>query len=247
MDKTMFICTHKDFVPMVNSGNYVILSSKPLKEEYSGLPQIIIGSTKLPLDDRYFSEFYHIKYVYEQNFGVDRIGICHYRRYFNFHGDIPDFAEDEIIVPTPMKFDVSVRQQYGYFHNAKDLNLLESIVNTLYPLYSKDLRKFLRDKTFYPYNMFVMSKDWFDKYCEFVFTCLIEWLTIVDTLDIEGMIEDEKKDYLKDFYPNNTIDYQKRVLSFLGERLTSLFIMHNFPKEKRIEYPVIITENKYMI
>ena len=54
----------------------------------------------------------------------------------------------------------------------------------------------------------------------------------------------ENKDkYIKDFYPNNTIEYQYRIYGYLLERLVNVFILKNFknPKFSR----VLITEQKY--
>ena len=52
--------------------------------------------------------------------------------------------------------------------------------------------------------MFVMKKKIFEEYCEFIFPMLFE---LEKTVDLTG-------------YDN----YQKRQLSFLAERLTSLFL-----------------------
>jgi len=80
------------------------------------------------------------------------------------------------------------------------------------------------------------------KYCEFIFGVLNEYLSITG-YDIFKRIVDNKDKYLKDFYPNNTIEYQYRIGGYLAERLTNVFIMTHFKKIKA--YPVIVTEDKY--
>ena len=87
-----------------------------------------------------------------------------------------------------------------------------------------------------------MKKDDFKRYVEFIFGVLDEYVKIVGT-DIRKRIEDNKEKYLKDFYPNNTVDYQYRIGGYLAERLTNVFLMNNFTKMKT--YPIIITEDKY--
>jgi hypothetical protein len=48
---------------------------------------------------------------------------------------------------------------------------------------------------------------------------------------------------LKDYEPNNTVEYQYRIGGYLAERLTNLFLLTHFKKIKT--YPVVITENRY--
>ena len=69
-----------------------------------------------------------------------------------------------------------------------------------------------------------------------------EYLNVVGT-DINKRIEDNKDKYLKDYYPNNTVEYQYRIGGYLAERLTNIFLMKKFKKMKI--YNVIITEDKY--
>ncbi len=57
----------------------------------------------------------------------------------------------------------------------------------------------------FPCNMFVMRKEIFFEYCQFMFPILAD---IIPIINVSG----------RD-------NYQKRAVSFLSERLTSLFIM----------------------
>jgi hypothetical protein len=56
-------------------------------------------------------------------------------------------------------------------------------------------------------------------------------------------IYDNYEKYIKNFYPNNTVEYQYRIGGYTAERLSNLFMMHKFKKIKT--YPVIVTEDKY--
>lgn len=71
---------------------------------------------------------------------------------------------------------------------------------------------------------------------------MYEYLDIVGT-DIKKRIEDNKEKYLKDFSPNNTVEYQYRIGGYLAERLTNVFILKKFERVK--SYKMIITEQKY--
>jgi hypothetical protein len=103
-------------------------------------------------------------------------------------------------------------------------------------------KNFINGNILIPYNMFIMKREDFKEYIDFIFSILDEYLKIVGT-DINKRIESNKDKYLKKFYPNNTVEYQYRIGGYIAERLTNLFMMHKFKKIKT--YPVIVTEDKY--
>ena len=90
--------------------------------------------------------------------------------------------------------------------------------------------------------MFIMKREDFIEYINFIYDVFGKYLKIVGT-DINKRIEENKDKYLKNFSPNNTVEYQYRIGGYLGERLTNLFYITHF--KKLGTYPVIITENKY--
>ena len=87
-----------------------------------------------------------------------------------------------------------------------------------------------------------MKKADFIEYINFIKKIMYEYLDIVGT-DIKKRIEDNKEKYLKDFSPNNTVEYQYRIGGYLAERLTNVFVEKHFKKIKT--YGVKITEFKY--
>lgn len=228
----IFICTHKDFTPTVKSGVYKVIDTRTIK-------------ANLPLDDKFYSELYHFKYVYDNVELKKYVGFCHYRRYFDFLDNIPNMDEIinecECIVCYPM--DVGdIKGHYAACHNIEDLEIVENIIKEKYTEYYDMCELFLKGHWLVPYNMFIMKSEDFKEYCEFIFGVLNEYLNVVGT-DISKRIEDNKEKYLKAFYPNNTVEYQYRIGGYLAERLTNIFIMKKFKKMKI--YNVIITEDKY--
>ena len=160
--------------------------------------------------------------------------------------DIPNmdmiFSRCDAIVANPLVLDMSVREQYAKYHNIEDLEIVEGIIKEKYQDYYGSCETILNGNTFIPYNMFIMKTEMFPEYIEFVFGVLDEYLNVVGT-DIVKRIEDNKDKYLKDFEPNNTIEYQYRIGGYLAERLTNIFIMRRLNKIMLCD--VIITENKY--
>ena len=76
----------------------------------------------------------------------------------------------------------------------------------------------------------------------FIHDILNEYIKIKG-MDFEKVVEENKEDYLKEFAPNNSVGYQKRIGGFLAERLTNVFVLGNF--NNATVYDLVITEDKY--
>ena len=61
--------------------------------------------------------------------------------------------------------------------------------------------------------------------------------------DIDRRIEENKDKYLKNFYPNSEEWYQRRLVAYLMERLTSVFIVNEF--DRLCMSKIKVTETKY--
>lgn len=159
-------------------------------------------------------------YAYWKNLmkDADYIGFNHYRRLFRIE-DLNDIAEYDVIdtKPIPMVFNMSyftgspipnfvptdIKNGYAICHKIEDWNKMEEILKkTPYYVFFEDWKN--QNSLSSPCNMFVMKKQMFEEYCNFVFPILF---------DLEQKINLEGRD-----------GYQRRALAFISERLTSLFI-----------------------
>jgi hypothetical protein len=206
----------------------------------------IIDESKYPPGNKFYSEIMTFYYVADNLKLRDYVGFCHYRRYFSFMDDIPNmnevFKENDVIIGKPVAYGASIRQFYDYCHNIDDLNIVENIVKEKYPDYHDVFERYMSQKMFIQCNMFIMKREDFLEYVEFIRTILNEYLRIVG-MDIYKRIEDNKNKYLKSFSPNNTVEYQYRIGGYLAERLTGVFILKKFNKARC--YEIKVTEKKY--
>lgn len=241
----IFIGTQKTFKPAVTNNAYkIIVGNHDIKNE-SNL-ELINCRHDSELDDRFYSELYMLDYV-SKNIELKKyVGFCHNRRYFSFLDDIPNldeiFSNYDCIVAKPIVRNISIKKEYARYHNIEDLFIVGGIIADKYPQHANAWHNFINGNVFVPYNMFIMKQEDFKEYIKFIFDILDEYLKIVGT-DINKRIYDNYEKYIKDFYPNNTVDYQYRIGGYLAERLTNVFLMSKFKKMKT--YPVILTENKY--
>ena len=126
-----------------------------------------------------------------KNLQADYIGLCHYRRYFTnsnprncekkkqaiLSRSVWEslFVEHPIIVPDKRKYYVeTIRSHYNHSHYAKDLDMTEVIVKEKYPQYVACFDDVMKKTWAHMFNMFVMRRDYFSDYCQWLFGILQE-------------------------------------------------------------------------
>lgn len=181
---------------------------------------------------------------------IDYIGLCHYRRFFDFHKQayqylphthininksnlidysispqiIEELKQGRIIVPKHQTGRESLYTQYCLKHISDDLRTLQQTIELQKETkYIQAFKKVMKNNKFSPYNMFIMSWKEFDRYCTWLFTLLKE---VEEKIDVS--------------HYNNV---QKRIYGYMSERLMNVYIEANNLKTK--EYPIILfTDNK---
>ena len=181
---------------------------------------------------------------------ADIVGLCHYRRYFDFHGQCIRFLPDtsfpvsaieeldfsidtktidevlrgKVVVPKALPWNATLRQQYCDGHVSDDFRKLEEIVRTTQPAnYVEAFKRELEEGyRLRPYNMMVMRRQDFDAYCAWLFDILSRVESVVD---ISGY----------------TV-YQRRIFGFMAERLLGVWLRAE--KKQLIERPVIFLDDR---
>ena len=161
--------------------------------------------------------------------------------------DMDDLFQDcDVIVPTPRNLLGGVRGHYDAYHNVEDLDLVGEIIKEKYPSYVNAYINTMDGHLLLPWNMFVMRKEDFNEYAEFVFGVLKEFdarMGFNTDDDVRKHVEEHTEKYLKKFSPNDDVTYQMRIGGFLGERLFSCFVRKHFKKPH--PFNVEVTQEKY--
>ena len=168
---------------------------------------------------------------------IDYIGLCHYRRFFDFsfrpfiQKEAKNITESQlranldclkidkniedydVVLPTSSSFKINIFERHSINLNFMDLCVMEEIVLKLYPDYRESLESVFYHKQDVPQrNMFIMKREVFEQYCEFLFKILFE---------VEKHIK------------LSPYAYYRRVYGFMGEMLLPLFCYHNKLKIRR--------------
>ena len=149
---------------------------------------------------------------------------------------------------------------YGYSHNKEDLECLGKILVKTHPEYTEDWNNtIVNGHDLYYSNGFVLPSEKYDEYCSFLFEMLGEWLKENRITTYEDLIVHvarnigagkyiryprEGKDPMELTWPS--INWQIHIGGFLSERLLTLWINHNIPKERRYEVEYQKMEDMYI-
>lgn len=247
----IFINAYKDFDVCPTNPIYKIISAHDIAPKNGLLVYKEVDDEYLPLQD-VICEFTMMNWVYKNLPLKDYVGFCQYRRYLDFWDKVPDmdeiFKEYDIIVGNPTIHRKSIANAYSVCHNLDDLDDLDFSVSSVFGEHSQTSQAWRLYKSahiIYTNNIFIMKKADFVKYMEWMnpivkdFIAKRHWENYQDVFDY---VMKRQPAYLKQFPPNNTIEYQSRILAYLIERLTSFYICAFFEKPKT--YPIIKTALK---
>lgn len=245
----LYIITHKDFknTIMVNPVYKILCDERTqVKREYSidiiptNTPNNILYQKRIGYCEG--AKMYYIWQLYKSgNLTSKYVGFMHYRRIFNFLNNIPDLDSifrkfDAILIERSSSFSVSL---YDHFKNAHFVHFLDEsieIIQEKFNEYTPYIQKALRRKWGYFCNIFIMKKDDFIKWGDFVFGILLELdkrYNLTTDEDIKNLIREE----IKKSRRKMELDFQSRLEGFILERLSMIFYEKNFPK--RYEIPIV--------
>lgn len=234
MNTRILICCHKRDLMTSISPYFPIHVGKELSKENLGITGDNTGDNISYKNDTY-CELTGIYWAWKNLKNVDIIGLCHYRRYFDFHNQcnvvfpytifhpsqytdvnltIPDKILNKvyhgtIVVAKSINTKFSLYHDYCISHISEDFRILENIfINELESKY-KDAFNIVMHKNnkLNPCNMFIMNWTEFDSYCNWLFS-------VLDKVEQKANI-------------SNYNSYQKRIYGFMAERLLNVYIKAN--------------------
>jgi hypothetical protein len=144
-----------------------------------------------------------------KNTNYQYLGLCHYRRYFQLeYNQIESILQKkDIILPRKRIFRISIEEQYKREHYNKNWDIMLEVLKKSYPKYYETSKRVFSDNKLYAYNMLITKQSIFNNYCEWLFGVLQKVQTKIS---------------LSDLYKP-----EARYIGFIGERLLTLYVIHN--------------------
>lgn len=175
-----------------------------------------------------------------KNLEADYIGLAHYRRHFTvrkgkYKKSLPITGEElmallehyDVILPKKRNYFIETNySQYVHAHHKEDLDITREIIEEKYPDYIPAYDKSMKKTSGHRFNMFIMSRNYFDQYCEWLFDILFE---LERRLDISS-------------YSAN----DARVFGFVSERLLDVWIDTRRISYQEISYVFMEKQNWFI-
>lgn len=137
-----------------------------------------------------------------KNLKAEYIGLVHYRRQFKGKNKKIDSLFDcvltdkeidnlleksDIILPKKRKYYIeNLYDHYKHTMYIEPLDITRDIIKEKYPEYLENFNKLHRRRAAHMFNMFIMKKKYFDKYCEWLFDILKELEKRVENLEYDS-------------------------------------------------------------
>lgn len=233
MDIKILVIGHKEFdLPKKDGYRRMIVGSN--KDSFCRKSDLR-DDTEQNISEKnlYYSELTAIYWAWK-NLTIDAIGVVHYRRFFMSERNQKKLISTEeiqdiltrvpVILPKKRHYFIETTwTQYKHAHHIEDLEKVRKEIEKHYP---DDLPAFdsvMKKKSGHRFNMFIMKKEEFSAYCEWLFKILGE---------VEEVI------------PYKTYDaYNQRVFGFLSERLLDVWLIARTVAYKEIPYKFTEKQN----
>ncbi len=255
-DLDIFIYSHIPFKPVTNDHTYKILTNSKCKSSDFNTDLEIFRDyygDNISNNNLMYNEYCGLYWIYK-NYPIKKyIGLNHYRRIYTTdngevleHDKLPSvdkiFENHDIILNKPLQLRMfngmdrggELFNNYDWYkcwHNIDDLNLLGDIINDLYPNLMDGYQSMLNKTYLYPSSMFIMKRDDFIKYCDFIFNVLNEFRIrrcFYNTNDCIKYVQEHSDLYIKkekghDYYD---VEKQSRIIGYIAERALATYLMH---------------------
>ena len=240
----ILVCCHKKDVFACEPPYYPIHVGKSRSNLDLGIPGDNTGENISEKNPSY-CELTGLYWAWKNLADAEIIGLCHYRRYFDFHNQgrkgfpstsfksssfgsvnltVPDsilkkVKDGEVVVAKKKNYRYTLFVDYCVCHISDDIRILHNIIRETQPesIQKAFFKIVYQGNRLSHYNMFIMSRNNFDKYCAWLFPLL------------------EEVERRTDITNYNSV--QKRIYGYMGERLLNVWLEAN--KIQSIEKPII--------
>lgn len=237
----ILVCCHKDDLKISSEVFMPIHVGKAISNLQLGILGDDTGDN-ISSKNASYCELTGMYWAWKNFKDVDYVGLCHYRRYFDFNGysksgyptvplPVSDFPNVNLAINseaisklkrgyiiTAKETSLTMPLYYSYcgYHNYQELKYALDYLIAKDPTKYSDIikEKMIQGNMIKFYNMFVMNWKEFDRYCNWLFPILSYMEQVIDTSCYDA--------------------YHKRVFGFIGEYLFNLYVWSEKLKVKQI-------------
>ncbi|MEY8482203.1 DUF4422 domain-containing protein [Lachnospiraceae bacterium 48-21] len=168
-----------------------------------------------------YSEGTALYWMWKNTSGQDYVGLFHYRRHIALGADsLKKLTKYDALLTVPSFISKNLKEFFcSNFILENDWNTMMRYIKEYDEAYYGTALKYEKEHCYFPCNIFIIRREYFDELCAFIFGVL------------------EKVD---SYYENLKMIRMDRYLGYLVENLLSIYMMHNAERLK-----VAYTDMKY--
>ncbi|KKW88833.1 DUF4422 domain-containing protein [Lacticaseibacillus rhamnosus] len=193
----ILVATHKD-VALPSGGIYspVFVGSSLHSEILNKFQPDNEGENISNLNPR-FNELTAVYWAWK-NDSSEIVGLTHYRRLFRspgiFNRQLLDgkqvtkaLEKTDVILPKKRHYYIeTIESHYYHSHSPQGLDILKDVIGLQPAKYRESLNQVLKARSAHMFNMFVMPRELFEQYCQWVFPILFEVDHRIDYSTLSG-------------------------------------------------------------
>ncbi len=225
MDIKIVVAVHKEHWVPEGDMYLPLFVGKAVSDEHLDFPGDDTGDNISSQNNKY-SELTGLYWAWK-NLDADAIGLVHYRRYLAQPGlcaSVPgqdrtdriltrETAEEilgrvDAVLPRKRRYVIeTIRSHYDHTHDGEHLRLVTEIIEQMCPEYLDTYQSMMQRRSAHMFNVFLMKRDPFHAYCEWLFPILEELDRRVDDTDMS--------------------EFDRRYIGRIGEILLDVWITYH--------------------
>ncbi|HOZ54440.1 MAG TPA: DUF4422 domain-containing protein [Clostridia bacterium] len=248
-DIKIVVATHKKY-HMPNDDMYLPIHVGKYGKKSIGYQGDDTGNN-ISQKNSFFCELTGIYWAWK-NLNNQYIGLVHYRRHFCFRKKLKDkfknvlkraeanmlLEKNDVILTKKRNYYIeTVYDHYKHTLYVEPLDETRNIIQEKFPSYIKEFDLLKKRRSAHMFNMFIMKKEIFDSYCEWMFDILFELENRVDTIKYDqfhSRFYGRISELLLDVYINtNNISYKECNFIYM-EKINRITKIKAFLKAKFI-------------
>lgn len=233
MNIKILVATHRKYhMPMDDMYLPVRVGNVLAKDDFGYMGDDI--GDNISVKNPYFCELTAIYWAWK-NLDADYIGLVHYRRHFSCRKEKWKFASilsgeeaeelclrHPLILPKKRHYYIeTLASHYKHTHNIEHLEFTREVLRKMYPDYLPQFDCIMKRTYAHVFNMFIMRRDLFNAYCNWLFFILFDLETMIDTSAMsafDARLYGRVSELLLDVWiEHNRIDYKEIPVVQLGD------------------------------
>ena len=181
---------------------------------------------------------------YEKTGNPDYIGFMHYRRHFSCTPDVIQnmICNYDVIAAKPSDLLITVYKQYKKHHKIAELDFCINQIQSDYPTLFPYFQTLINQNLLISYNMFIMKKELFFDYCQFLFDIAFKFLNNFNRSNYSAdesrtfVLERITALYLYYLSQQDQVKYAVLPVIFIGASHNIFYRFYNCLKDNGIQY-----------